>query len=263
MFTQFLSSLLERDSTIRGKSGRHDVLTCPECRRESKVPSSGNLKDLPTNFRISSLLDALAVKQCNTTGVKCGNCDQISFQSCYCFQCCVFWCDFCVNAHNIIRGNKEHHVLALTDFKDEDFEHVSKRPAFCQREHHGKEELKFFCKICETPIYNACALTDHEGHEKIPLEEAANESKLQVKSVIDAKKEIVQQQKTEITNIEQTCIQVQKQATAVKRNAQTFGEALICVIDAKMEKIYDEEDNREIKIEVWRSYHKRQAAVCG
>ena len=46
-------------------SGRHDVVACPECRRESKVPSSGNLKDLPTNFRINSLLDVLAIKECN------------------------------------------------------------------------------------------------------------------------------------------------------------------------------------------------------
>ena len=38
-----------------------------------------------------------------------------------------------------------------------------------------------------------CALTDHEGHAKIPLEEAANESKLKVKSVIESKKENVQQ----------------------------------------------------------------------
>ena len=55
-------------------SGRHNILTCPECRKESRVLSSGNLKDLPTNFRINSLLDVLAIKECNTTGIKCGNC---------------------------------------------------------------------------------------------------------------------------------------------------------------------------------------------
>ena len=49
-------------------SGRHDVITCPECRRESRVPGSGNLKDLPTNFRINSLLDVLAIKQSVSLG---------------------------------------------------------------------------------------------------------------------------------------------------------------------------------------------------
>ena len=233
---------------ILRKSGRHDVITCHECKRESRVPSSGNLNDLPASFRINSLLEVLAIKQCSTTGVKCENCDERSFQSCYCFQCCVFWCDFCVNAHNIIRANKEHRMLALTDFKDEDYENFLKRPAFCQKKHHGKEELTFFCKICESPICKVCALTDHEGHAKIPLEEAANESKVQVKSVIESKKKNVQQQKTKIRNIEQTCIQVQEQAAAVKKNAQKFGEALMCVIEAKMKEIYDEVDNRTAEL---------------
>ncbi|XP_022777917.1 E3 ubiquitin-protein ligase TRIM71-like [Stylophora pistillata] len=48
---------------IQRNSGRHDVITCPECRKESQVPG-GNLKDLPTNFRINSLLDVLAIREC-------------------------------------------------------------------------------------------------------------------------------------------------------------------------------------------------------
>ena len=220
------------------------IIRCPECRRESRVPSSGNLKDLPTNFRINSLLDVLAIKQCSTTGVKCGNCDNKSAQSCYCFQCCVFWCDDCITAHNVIRANREHRVLALSDFKDEDFENVLKRPAFCQKKHHEKDELKFFCKICETPICNACALTDHEGHAKMLLEEAANERKLQVKSVIESQKKQVQQQKNEITIIDQTCIQIQEQAATVKSNTQKFAEAVIRVVEAKKQEICNEVENQ-------------------
>ena len=116
---------------IQRTSGRHDIITCPECRREIRVPSSGNLKDLPTNFRINSLLDVLAIKECHSTGVKCGNCDERSVQSFYCFQCCAFWCDDCITGHNIIRANKEHRVLALANFQDQDIEDVLKRPAFC------------------------------------------------------------------------------------------------------------------------------------
>jgi len=186
-------------------SGRHDVITCPECRRESRVPSNGNLKDLPTNFRINSLLDVLAIKECNTTAVKCGNCDKKSSQSLYCFQCCTFWCDDCITGHNIIRANKEHRVLAIKDFQDQDIVEVLKRPAFCRKPGHEKKELEFFCKICEDSICNACALTDHEGHAKMFLEEAANERKLQVKSAIESQKERVQVKKNEITKIDENC----------------------------------------------------------
>ena len=177
---------------IQRTSGRRDIIVCPECRSESRVPS-GNLDDLPTNFRINSLLDVLAIRECNTNGVKCGNCDKRSAQSLYCFQCCGFWCDDCVTAHNIIRANKEHRLLALKDFQDQDIEDVLKRQAFCHRPGHEKKELEFFCEKCEVSICNACALTKyHEGHAKILLEEAANERKLQIKSVIDSQKEKLQ-----------------------------------------------------------------------
>ena len=230
---------------IQRTSGRDDIIICPGCRRESRVPG-GNLNNLPTNFRINSLLDVLAIKECNTTGVKCGNCDKKTSQSFYCFQCCAFWCEAnCVSLHNGIKANKEHHVLALKDFQDEDFENVLKRPAFCQKEHHEKEELKFFCKICEVAICNACALTDHEGHAKMLLEKAANERKLQVKSMIESQKQKVQQKRNKITKLDQACIQIQEQAATVKRDAQKFAEKMIDVIEAKRLEIFNKADRQE------------------
>ena len=232
-------------------SGRHDAILCPECRRESRVPSSGNLKDLPTNFRINSLLDVLAIKECNSTEVKCGNCDKRSSQSLYCFQCCAFWCDDCITAHNIIRVNKEHRVLALKDFQDQDIEEVLKRPAFCQREHHEKEELKFFCKDCDVAICNACALTDHEGHAKMLLEVAANEHKLQVKSAIELQKQRAQQKRKKIAELDENCIYIEEQAAAVKRDVHRFTEHLMAVIEAKEKEILN-----KVHIQVTESHER-------
>ena len=225
-------------------SGRHDVICCPECRRESKVPRSGSLNDLPTNFRINSLLDVLAIKECSTTGVKCKNCDKRSAQSLYCFQCCGFWCDDCITAHNMMRANKEHRVLALKDFQDEDYENVLKRPAFCQKKHHEKEELKLFCKICEIAICNTCAFTDHEGHAKMPLEEAANERKLQVKSVIESQKQKVQQKRNKITKLDENSAQIQERVATVKRKAQKFADKMIGVIEAKKQEIFNKAERQ-------------------
>ena len=207
-------------------SGRHDVITCPECRRESRVPSSGNLKDLATNFRINSLLDVLAIKECNTTAVKCGNCDKKSSKSFYCFQCCAFWCDDCITAHNIIRANKEHRVLAIKDFQDQDIEEMLKRPAFCRKSGHEKKELEFFCKICEVSVCNACALTNHEGHVKMFLEEAANERKSQVKSAIESQKEKLQIKKNELTKLHSNCFKIKEHAASVKRRVEQFVETI-------------------------------------
>ena len=224
---------------IQRTTSRHDIIICPECRRESRVPS-GSLNDLPTNFRINSLLDVLAIKQCNTTGVQCGNCDKKSSESFYCFQCCAFWCEAnCISLHNGIKANKKHLVLALKDFQDKDFENVLKRPAFCPKKHHEKEELKFFCKDCEVSICNTCVVTLHEGHVKITLEEATNERKSQVKSVLDSQKQKAQLQRNKIAKLDESCIRIQEQAATVKRDAEKFVEMMTALIEAKKKEIFE------------------------
>ena len=225
-------------------SGRHDIIPCPECRREVQVPSSGNLKDLPTNFRINSLLDVLAIKECHTAGVKCANCDKSSKHSSYCFQCCAFWCDECIIAHNLIKANKEHRVLALKDFEDQDIEDVLKRPAFCQQKHHEKEELKFFCKNCDAAICNLCVATIHDGHAKIVLEEAASERKIQVKSVIETQKKSIEQKKNVIADLERQCNHIEARGNAVKRDIRTFAQNMIVVIETKKKEMFNKADKQ-------------------
>ena len=104
-----------------------------------------------------------------------------------------------------MKANKEHRVLALKDFQDEDFANVLKWPTFCKTPRHEKKELEFFCKICEVCICNACALTDHDGHAKILLEKAANERKLEVESRMKCQKERVQRKKNEIAKLDENC----------------------------------------------------------
>ena len=227
---------------IQRTSGRHDMITCPECRRESQVPG-GNLKDLPTNFRINSLLDVLAIRECGSTGVKCGNCDKRRVESFYCFQCCSFWCDECIIGHNIIRANKEHRVLALKEFEYQDIENVLKRPAFCPRPGHEKKELEFFCKKCQETVCSSCVVTAHDGHVKVLLEEAANESKLQVMSAIESRKAKVQKMRNKISKIDEDCHNIEAKVAKVKRSAQQFAESMIAVIEAKKQEIIAEADH--------------------
>ena len=229
---------------ILRSSGRHDIIACPECRRDVQVPSSGNLNDLPTNFRMNSLLDVLAIKECHTAGVKCANCDKSSRHSSYCFQCCAFWCDECIIAHNLIKANKEHRVLALKDFEDQDIEDVLKRPAFCQQKHHEKEELKFFCKNCDVAICNLCVATIHDGHAKIVLEEAASERKIQVKSVIETQKKSIEHKKKVIAHLERQCNQIEARGNAVKRDIHKFAENLVAVIETKKKEMLNKADKQ-------------------
>ena len=229
---------------IQRTSGRRDKIACPECRQEFNVPDNGNLAALPTNFRINSLLDVLAIKECNTTGVKCGNCDKRSKESHYCFQCCAFWCGECITFHNGMKANKDHYALALEDFQDHDFENILKRPTFCAIPGHEKKEIEFFCNICEVAICNACALTNHDGHGKILLEQAANERKLRVKSAIESQRKRAQTKRSKITKLDESLSEVQEQAARVKRNVQEFADSIITTIEAKKQEIFDDVERR-------------------
>ena len=224
---------------IQRTSGRRDKIACPECRQEFNVPDNGNLAALPTNFRINSLLDVLAIKECNTTGVKCGNCDKRSKRSHYCFQCYAFWCEECVTFHNGIKANKDHYTLALEEFQDQDFENILKRPLFCGIPGHEKKEMEFFCKICEVAICNACALLDHEGHAKMPLELAANERKLRLKSAIESQKKRAQAKKSQIEKLNERYNEVLKQAASVRGNVLEYADCIHAAIEAKKLEILD------------------------
>ena len=229
---------------IQRTSGRRDKIACPECRQEFKIPENGNLAALPTNFRINSLLDVLAIKECSTTGVKCGNCDERTKQSHYCFQCYAFWCEECIGLHNRMKANKDHYALALEDFQDQDFENILKRPEYCAMPGHEKKKIKLFCKICKVAICNACAFTDHDGHGKILLEQAANERKLRVKSAIESQRKRAQIKRSKITKLDKNLSEVQEQAARVMRNVQEYADSIHAAIEAKKLEIFDDVERR-------------------
>ena len=224
---------------IQQTSGIRETISCPECRQNFRIPKDGDLNALPTNFRINSLLDVLAIKECNTSGVKCGNCDKRCGESSYCFQCSSFWCCDCISLHNGIKAYKEHHALALKDFQDEDFENILTRPAFCGKAGHEKKELEFFCKSCEVAICYSCVATLHDGHQKILLDEAANQRKMQVKSAIETQKQKALKKRKKIAKLQSNCVNIHAQVESVKQNAQMFADKIIAVIEAKKQEIFD------------------------
>ena len=235
---------------LQRTSGKHGDITCPECLRKFQVPGSGYPKELPANFRMKTLLDVMTIQKCSVAGVKCGNCEKTSAQSFYCFKCCAFWCDDCIAAHNIIRANKDHKVLAIKDFQDQDIENVLRRPAFCPKEHHENKKLKFFCKDCEVAICNTCVVTLHEGHVKVPLQDAANERKLRLESLLESQKVKALQKRSMITRLQSECNEIQEQVACVKKSAQNLVDNLMRVIEAKKQEIFKEvEDKAQQSIE--------------
>ena len=182
----FCLQCLNNLARTRARSGK---IKCPLCQRKVDIPESGTFDTLPNCFHMKNLLDILAIKECDTAKITCGNCEMKREEASYCFHCGKFWCNDCVNAHNILRENREHRVLALKDFKDKDFEDVLKRPVFCQKELHDKEILKFYCKECDIPVCQSCVIVDHNKHDVEHLEVAAREVKKSITSKLAAARE--------------------------------------------------------------------------
>ena len=227
--------------------GGGEAIKCPKCQTFSRVPASGDLKDLPTSFYLNGLIDVLAIKECKKTQVKCGNCDKKRSEVSYCFQCCIFYCDQCVAAHNILRRNREHRVLAIKDFQDKDLEDVLKRPVFCSRQDHQEEELKYYCKECETTLCQTCFALDHGGHALKLITEEAETQKLEIKSVIEMQRKHLEAKMKEGTQLDETYAQMIQQNEIVKREAQRFADSLIKTIQAKLQVIINTVENQTKK----------------
>ncbi|XP_068759301.1 E3 ubiquitin-protein ligase TRIM71-like [Montipora capricornis] len=231
----------------RASGGQVD-LSCPKCQGRSRVPASGDLKDLPSSFFLSGFIDALAIKESDKTQVTCGNCDKRSSKTSYCFECCKFYCDECLIGHKIMRGYKDHRVLTVKDFQEKDYEVVVKRPVFCSRKGHEKEELKFFCKICpEKSVCQTCVILDHAGHKVTLIQEEAEAQKIQIAGVIQTTKDNLEAKMKMVTEIDKDYARLVQRSEDMLRDVDVFVDNLMWRLQAERQNIKTAVENETKK----------------
>ena len=227
--------------------GAGDAIKCPKCQTLSRIPASGDLKDLPTSFYLNGFIDVLAIKECKNTQLTCGNCDKKSSEASYCFQCCIFYCEECLMFHSKMRDKTGHRALEVKEFQDKDFEDVLKRPVFCSRQGHQKEELKYYCKQCETALCQTCVILDHGGHVLKLIEEEAETKRLEIKSVIETQRQNIKAKMNIVSQLDEDCAIMIQQSEVLKRDVQRFADNLIKTIQAKMQNIITTVEGRTKK----------------
>ena len=136
-----------------------------------------------------------------------------------------------------MRDKTGHRALAVREFQDKDFEDVLKRPVFCSRQGHQKEELKYYCKECETVLCQTCVILDHGGHALKLIEEEAETKRLEIKSVIEGQRQNLEAKMNMVSQLDKDCIKVIQQSEVLKRDVQRFADNLIKTIQAKMQNI--------------------------
>ena len=146
-----------------------------------------------------------------------------------------------------MRDKKEHRVLALKEFQSKDYEDVLKRPVFCSRPGHQKEELKYYCKECETVLCQTCFALDHGGHVLKLIEEEAESQKLEINTVLQTKREGLNAKLNVLAQLDEDRAKVIQQSEIAKRDVQRFADGLIKTIQAKMKNIITAVENQTKK----------------
>ena len=147
----------------------------------------------------------------------------------------------------MMRDKKEHRVLAVKEFQDKDYEDVLKRPVFCSKERHQKEELKYYCKECETALCQTCVTLNHGGHDLRLIEEEAENKALEIKSILQSHREGLDKKLNVIAQLDEDCAKVIQQSGITKRDVQRFADGLIKTIQAKMKNIITAVENQTKK----------------
>ena len=146
-----------------------------------------------------------------------------------------------------MRDKKEHRVLAVKEFQDRDYEDVLKRPVFCSRQGHRKEELKLFCKECETEVCQTCVMLDHNGHKLTLIEEEAANQRLEIKTVIETQRHNLNEKLNVVTKLDEDYAELIQQNETLKGDVQRFADGLIKTIQAKMQNVIDAMKNQTKK----------------
>ena len=146
-----------------------------------------------------------------------------------------------------MRDKKEHRVLALKEFQSKDYEDVLKRPIFCSRQGHQKEELKYYCKECETVLCQTCFALDHGGHVLKLIEEEAESQKLEINTVLQKKREGLNAKLNVLAQLDEDRAKVIQQSEIAKRDVQRFADGLIKTIQAKMQNLIATVENQTKK----------------
>ena len=137
-----------------------------------------------------------------------------------------------------MRSNKDHRVLALKDFQDKDYEDVLKRPVFCAKQRHEKEELKYFCKNCEMAICQTCVTLSHSGHALEHIEDEAETQKIEMKTMIETQRRNLQAKMNAVSKLDENYAKIIQRCEEVKRDVQRTVDSLIANIEAKKQTIF-------------------------
>ncbi|XP_054844895.1 transcription intermediary factor 1-alpha isoform X1 [Eublepharis macularius] len=112
----------------------------------------------------------------------CTSCEDNAEANGFCVECVEWLCKTCIRAHQRVKFTKDHTVRQKEEVSPEAVSITSQRPVFCP--YHKKEQLKLYCETCDKLTCRDCQLLEHKEHRYQFIEEAFQNQKVIIDTLV-------------------------------------------------------------------------------
>ncbi|XP_032076424.1 transcription intermediary factor 1-alpha isoform X3 [Thamnophis elegans] len=112
----------------------------------------------------------------------CTSCEDNAEANGFCVECVEWLCKTCIRAHQRVKFTKDHTVRQKEEVSPEAVGVTNQRPVFCP--YHKKEQLKLYCETCDKLTCRDCQLQEHKEHRYQFIEEAFQNQKVIIDTLI-------------------------------------------------------------------------------
>ncbi|XP_025785127.1 transcription intermediary factor 1-alpha [Puma concolor] len=156
-------------------SGLVGVIRCPVCSQECAE------RHIIDNFFVKDTTEvpSSTVEKSNQV---CTSCEDNAEANGFCVECVEWLCKTCIRAHQRVKFTKDHTVRQKEEVSPEAVGVTSQRPVFCP--FHKKEQLKLYCETCDKLTCRDCQLLEHKEHRYQFIEEAFQNQKVIIDTLI-------------------------------------------------------------------------------
>ncbi|XP_025939653.1 transcription intermediary factor 1-alpha isoform X1 [Apteryx rowi] len=151
------------------------VIRCPICGQECAE------RHIIDNFFVKDATEvpSSTVEKSNQV---CTSCEDNAEAHGFCVECVEWLCKTCIRAHQRVKFTKDHTVRQKEEVSPEAVGVTSQRPVFCP--YHKKEQLKLYCETCDKLTCRDCQLLEHKEHRYQFIEEAFQNQKVIIETLI-------------------------------------------------------------------------------
>ena len=150
-----LERLVSRDGTS---------LTCPNCRRTTRVPQGG-VSTLQSAFYIHHLVDVRdTLEKVKDAKTACEKCEESEAKG-YCRNCGKFVCKACITVHKKWKEYSSHEIATIEEIQSEAAKLLPPKRVTMNCQKHPSEQLKIYCETCEQLVCRDCTVKAHRDHQ--------------------------------------------------------------------------------------------------